>query len=125
MMSLPGWLSSPMFIPGGSLSLVPCSFRGSPLSRRTEKWAIRILLVCFLVARHFSCQLRAIVCADSENFFGRIIHYSYWNFSAFIRCKVMINCIKQSLLPATKLGQGYVFTGVCDSVNVWSTSKLL
>ena len=66
------------------------------MSRRTEKWAIRILLECFLVARNFSCQLRAIVCGDSKNFFERIIHY---------------------YRPKRSFGQGNIFTPVCHSVH--------
>ena len=44
MMSLPVWLPGPMFLPGGSLSLVPCSF-GSLCPEQ----AARILLECILV----------------------------------------------------------------------------
>ena len=65
MMSLPLWLTGPMFLQGGSLSLVPCSFqvggglcpggslsKGGSLSVRPPP--IRILLESFLVMKMVS-----------------------------------------------------------------------
>ena len=80
MMSFPVWLPGPMFLLGGSMSLVPCSFqegsvsRGQSLSRGVlcgevsvwegvsvretppygEERAVRILLECFLLLSYFS-----------------------------------------------------------------------
>ena len=52
MMSLPVWLTGPMFL-RGSLSLVPCSFQGVGVSVQgvsvREGRAVRILLECIFV----------------------------------------------------------------------------
>ena len=70
-MSLPVWLTGPMFLPGGSLSLVPCSFQmggglcpgglhpGGSLSGRPpppygDERVVRILLESFLVMKMVS-----------------------------------------------------------------------
>ena len=76
--SLPVWLPGPMFLLGGSLSLVQCSFGGEgfcprrvfvqgrgrypgggvsvgrPPHSKSEKQMVRILLGCFLVITSFS-----------------------------------------------------------------------
>ena len=75
MMSLPVWLSGPMYLlGGGSLCLVPCSFWGGLppgclclgggsqwkgqrlLPGRPLKWAVRILLECILVLKSPNCK---------------------------------------------------------------------
>ena len=71
MMSLPVWLTGPMFLPGGYLSLAPCSFQvggglcpgglhpGGSLSGRPpplygDERVVRILLESFLVMKMVS-----------------------------------------------------------------------
>ena len=45
------------------------------------------------------------------------IRSAYIHMAFLLSFMVVISLSLYSLPPATKLGQGYIFTGVCDSVN--------